>query len=107
MADIPQKNGNPIAGKFSYINIHDENYTVTISLADIPARVGTRLYIVTHADVQDADTGVIESAWGDGSDFPGRNWATYFTYEVQRPSVGSAPRKHNVLPTVWGAMRTQ
>ena len=24
-----------------------------------------------------------ESAWGDGCDFPGANWATYFTYEVQ------------------------
>ena len=24
-----------------------------------------------------------ETAWGDGFDFPGKNWATYFTYTVQ------------------------
>lgn len=24
-----------------------------------------------------------ETAWGAGSDFPGKNWATYFTYHVQ------------------------
>jgi hypothetical protein len=24
-----------------------------------------------------------ETAWGDGEDFPGKNWATYFTYTVQ------------------------
>jgi len=24
-----------------------------------------------------------ETAWGEGIDFPGKNWATYFTYEVQ------------------------
>lgn len=24
-----------------------------------------------------------ETAWGDGLDFPGKNWATYFEYEVQ------------------------
>jgi len=24
-----------------------------------------------------------ETAWGDGEDFPGKNWATYFTYEIQ------------------------
>jgi hypothetical protein len=26
-----------------------------------------------------------ETAWGDGEDFPGKNWATYFTYTVQEP----------------------
>jgi hypothetical protein len=24
-----------------------------------------------------------ETAWGDGFDFPGKNWAMHFTYEVQ------------------------
>jgi len=28
-----------------------------------------------------------ETAWGAGSDFLGKNWATYFTYEVQEPPV--------------------
>ena len=26
---------------------------------------------------------ITETAWGDGEDFPGKNWATYFTYHVQ------------------------
>jgi hypothetical protein len=28
-----------------------------------------------------------ETAWGAGSDFPGKNWATYFTYTVQPPPL--------------------
>jgi hypothetical protein len=26
-----------------------------------------------------------ETAWGDGADFPGKNWGTHFTYDVQCP----------------------
>jgi len=29
-----------------------------------------------------------ETAWGAGFDFPGKNWATYFTYKVQLPQDG-------------------
>jgi hypothetical protein len=28
-----------------------------------------------------------ESAWGDGLDFAGKNWATYFSYTVQKPPL--------------------
>jgi hypothetical protein len=28
-----------------------------------------------------------ETAWGDGNDFPGKNWATYFTYTVQEHRI--------------------
>lgn len=31
----------------------------------------------------------IETAWGAGSDFPGKNWATYFTYNVQEALVST------------------
>jgi len=31
-----------------------------------------------------------ETAWGDGSDFPGKNWAMYFTYETQCPCVSGS-----------------
>jgi hypothetical protein len=27
---------------------------------------------------------IFETAWGDGSDFPGANWATYITYGIQQ-----------------------
>jgi hypothetical protein len=32
-----------------------------------------------------------ETAWGDGEDFPGRNWATYFTYTVQEITIITFP----------------
>jgi hypothetical protein len=28
-----------------------------------------------------------ETAWGDGTDFPGRNWATYFNYTIEQVYV--------------------
>jgi hypothetical protein len=46
-----------------------------------------------------------ETAWGDGFDFDGKNWATYFTYEVQWtvideftvPATISTPTTSNVV----------
>jgi hypothetical protein len=53
------------------------------------------LYIAAHAEISTLVTEVInettgetityyvyESAWGNGTDFPGRNWAMYFTLEL-------------------------
>jgi hypothetical protein len=47
------------------------------------------LYIAAHANVQKVvgydDEGMpiyqYETAWGDGLEFEGRNWATYIEYE--------------------------
>lgn len=33
----------------------------------------------------------METAWGAGSEFPGKNWATYFTYTVQSPGPTVTP----------------
>lgn len=53
--------------------------------------------VVTIAQVTFASVGVpcdpifqYETAWGDGLDFPGKNWSTYFAYAVQ-----------GVIPEVW------
>ncbi len=35
-----------------------------------------------------------ETAWGDGCDFPGKNWATYITYTVQ-PFIITFPEEGN------------
>jgi hypothetical protein len=92
LADIPQtKNGNPIPGHFDYATDHDPavqefEYVIPWSEDWTP---GTTLHIAAHASVQmlvghDSHGDPVyhtETAWGDGLDFPGHNWATYFEYE--------------------------
>jgi len=81
---IPQtKKGNPIPGHFDYAECHDppvQTYTYTIPWTWSP---GTTLYIAAHSVVVkiiDGDVVQEETAWGEGEDFPGKNWATYFEY---------------------------
>jgi hypothetical protein len=101
---IPQKNGNPIPGRFEDKDPHDCVTDVTYQLEPgWPA--GTELYIAAHAEVQrligsegasldgPADAlldpvpiFVYESAWGEGEDFPGKNWAMYLNYTVATSS---------------------
>ena len=89
--DIPQANGNPIPGQFEYQNTENcvHKFTYTIPLKGDSCD----LYIAAHAVVQKVKSGYYsdykghdysstETAWGDGFDFPGKNWATYFTYSV-------------------------
>ncbi len=97
-ADIPQKNGNPIPGKFPYKAEHSPpvtEYTLLIDLEDIgwppppgdPGDPAMMLCVAAHAVVVqlDADGEVVEeeTAWAAGEDFPGKNWATYFFVEEQ------------------------
>lgn len=86
--DIPQKNGNPRPGQFAYKTTHDPavtEYTYEIPLGDYAA--GDTLVVATHAALSllDENGEVIqtETGWGDGIDFPGKNWATYFEFTVQ------------------------
>ncbi len=94
------KKGNPKPGQFTYSSSHElftSEYTYTIPLE---WEYDTELFIAAHAVVVNSDNiitlttdsnlGVAtvsycmqETAWGDGYDFPGRNWATYFIYELQ------------------------
>lgn len=96
--DITLKNGNPPPGKFDYKDEHDcvADHTYEIPLNWSP---DIELYIAAHAVVQndsvpvDWDNGDpiswwTETAWGAGFDFPGANWATYFTYKVQQVLLG-------------------
>ncbi len=93
-ADIPQKKGNPIPGKFPYKAEHTPpvtQYTYLISLQDIgwPPAPGEPmiLCVAAHAVVVqlDGDGEVVaeETAWAAGQDFPGKNWATYFFAEEE------------------------
>ncbi len=88
---IPQKNGNPIPGKFEYKDenlgcAHEIKYAVPLGNWE----VGTKLFIAAHAVVFNRlNPDFEETAWGvlcgkiDVYGFPGRNWATYIPYTVQ------------------------
>jgi len=74
---IPQANGNPIPGQFPYKNTHNcaTNFLYTIPLT----KGACQIYIAAHAAVKSPES--TETAWGNGLDFPGNNWGTYFLYE--------------------------
>jgi hypothetical protein len=89
--DLPQTgSGNPQVGKFEYQDEYDPPVslaTYEISLTEYGYLPGEELFIAVHAVVQllDEEGQVVqeETAWGDGLDFPGHSWATYFNYNVQ------------------------
>jgi hypothetical protein len=91
---IPQtKKGNPIPGKFAFAATLEcvTSYTLVVPLTWEP---GVQLFIATHASVKNPTVVYIdgpweETAWGAGFDFPGRNWAMYFTYTVQEEPTAS------------------
>jgi hypothetical protein len=76
------KKGNPIPGKFSYHTSHSPAVNqVTFTIENFGWTVDSELYIAAHAVVTSSQG--TETAWGEGMDFPGRNWGMYFTYTVQ------------------------
>ncbi len=85
--EIPQtKKGNPIPGQFDYKNEHDYvsefEYQIPFSWS-----LGDQIYIAAHGEVIFIDSNSIEveeSAWASGDEFPGNNWATYFTYLITK-----------------------
>lgn len=95
--DFPQKKGNPIPGKFDYKHenlggIPIDEYI--IPLGDLPEGWSSsgELFFAAHAVVKvpySRDKVVVEeydqqeeTAWGEGEDFPGKNWAMYFMCDV-------------------------
>jgi hypothetical protein len=88
---IPQtKKENPIPGRFEENDKHDCVSAVeyTYELAEKGWAACDQLFIAAHAVVRKTGCkgcGSTETAWGDGMDFPGANWATYFKYTVQCP----------------------
>jgi hypothetical protein len=84
---IPQTvSGNPIPGHFDYQKRYNCVNEVNETSFTIPVdewECNQTLYIATHAVVQNSEMfRETEGAWGDGYDFPGANWATYFTYNI-------------------------
>ena len=87
LGEIPQtKTGNPIPGKFEYKDCFApavSEVLYTIPRENWPA--GTCLFIAAHGETSllAAEIEQQESAWAEGTPFPGKNWATYFTYVMQ------------------------
>lgn len=101
---IPQtKKGNPIPGKFPYKHedlggVTGDSYTILLSDFDIEC--DDMLYIAAHADLQKMIEGgsyQTETGWADGDDFPGKNWATYFTVTIECETVYPEPE----CETAW------
>lgn len=85
---IPQTgSGNPKVGQFALSAVHNppvSSYVYTVSVTGYDPT--QPLYIAVHAIVQRIEGGNVvqqETAWADGEDFPGANWATYITYDIQ------------------------
>ena len=99
LEEIPQKNGNPIPGQFEYQESHGcvSKYTYTIPLT----KNSCDLYVAAHAMVKKSKYlknmygyhhSSTETAWGNGFDFPGENWATYFIYTIAKCNDTQNPR---------------
>lgn len=74
--------GNAIPGQFAYKTEHDPGVvtvTHTIDLSAWPS--GTELYLAAHSVVVSGSGS--ETAWGEGFNFPGKNWAMYFSHMIQ------------------------
>jgi hypothetical protein len=93
LEDIPQKNGNPIPGKFDIKEEFreckewmDEDLKFTYSLSEEEWEEGDLLYIAAHAVVKNTCEGGEETAWAGCCKgclpFPGRNWATYVEFTI-------------------------
>lgn len=84
---IPQtKTGNPIPGRFAYSATFESD--VTTYTFQVPTGVvftaGQTVVVAAHAILQAPKSyGGSQTGWAFGPDFPGANWATYMTYQVQ------------------------
>ncbi len=102
---IPQtKKGNSIPGQFPYKHENLGGVTVdsyTIPLSDFNIECGDMLYMAAHAALQKMLPGggyQTETGWADGDDFPGNNWATYFTVTIECETIYPEPE----CETAWG-----
>ncbi len=99
--DIPQnKNGNPKVGHFLYgddeLGEYEEIEGIFVLVGgkdsheeciELELEVGTYIIaaqakLVNTEEIDDEGNLVIESGWGEGDEFDGKNWAMYFEFTV-------------------------
>lgn len=106
--DIPQKNGNPIPGRFDHSKEPD-SFNETKYHIPIPKGLGPgdEVCIAAHAEIMIVgDRTIYETGWGAGEDFPGRNWAMYMVYKIQKPEQAPAASPASKT-TVWGEIKAE
>ena len=82
LEEIPQANGNPKLGHFTW-KAQLGGLTEYTEAVPLMAQPGLPVRIAAYASVsQVLNQDVSVGAWGEGNDFPGKNWAMYFTYTV-------------------------
>ena len=85
-ANVPSQNGNPIPGQFPYkktFNPLVQTYTFTIPISSIILDANKCFYIAAHSSMKKIVNGTVirtETGWAGDIKFPGKNWATYFSY---------------------------
>lgn len=83
LAGIPQtRSGNPRPGQFPWSATHNPPVPQFTYCVNYPYVIGQPLFVATHAVVRTSGGGAggSETAWAGDLDFPGANWATYFTF---------------------------
>ncbi|MBP7830200.1 MAG: hypothetical protein KA248_09815 [Kiritimatiellae bacterium] len=94
LSDIPQtKTGNPQVGRFEYKSAHsgETMYVYVIPLETLGFEEEDCGVVAAHAVVEKVVNGAVvqrETGWGQGENFPGRNWAMYFPFCVEECSEG-------------------
>ncbi len=89
LEDIPHSSGGMIPGNFDYKAPHDpmvQSYMYTIPIRDA-WRTATELYLAAHCAVVKVENGQIvqeETGWGEGEDYPGRNWGMYIRFRLPK-----------------------
>lgn len=91
LEEIPQTgSGNPKIGQFGLSAEHDPavtSFDQCIPLAGYGYLPGETLYLAVHAVVvlegEGGEPLQEETAWAEGTEFPGNSWAAYFNYGVQ------------------------
>ncbi|NNE08278.1 MAG: hypothetical protein HKN20_06915 [Gemmatimonadetes bacterium] len=92
--ELPQTGaGNPQVGHFALSDRHEpgtQSVSYCIDLGDAGFAGAQDLVIAAHAVVHfeeedDSNEKAVqeETAWGEGTEFPGNSWAMYFAYEKQ------------------------
>jgi hypothetical protein len=71
--------GNAVPGRFTYQSVHEPPVATVVHAIDLSVwPANSQLYVAAHSVVVSANSS--ETAWGEGIDFPGANWAMYIPY---------------------------
>jgi len=76
------RKGNPKIGRFPYKENHPDGTTSVVYSIDV-SNLPNCICIAAHAVVSIDAPGTpnqVETAWGDGTTFPGGSWAMYFDF---------------------------